>query len=86
MSIVNILDNNSNAVSIVSFIIESPPVTILPQQKSTFNIGGEQMPENIVDFLDKIATVKGQEYVEGLVAGVNLITPEPEETGDADAN
>lgn len=30
------------------------------------------MPENIVDFLNKIKAVKGEAYVEGLVAGVEL--------------
>jgi len=30
------------------------------------------MPENIVDFLNKIKAVKGEAFVEGLVAGVEL--------------
>lgn len=36
------------------------------------------MPENIVDFLEKIKAVKGEAYVEGLVAGVELASQEKE--------
>lgn len=35
------------------------------------------MPENVVDLLDKIAAVKGQEYVEGLVDMANILAPTP---------
>ena len=35
------------------------------------------MPENIVNILDNIAAVKGQEYVEGLVDMANLLAPKP---------
>lgn len=34
---------------------------------------------NVVDFIAKIAEVKGEEYTKGLVDGVNLATKEPEE-------
>lgn len=34
------------------------------------------MPENIVDFLNKIKAIKGEAYVEGLVAGVELASQE----------
>lgn len=37
------------------------------------------MPENIVDFLDKIAAAKGQEYVEGLVDMANILAPKAED-------
>lgn len=39
------------------------------------------MPENIVNILDSIKAVKGQEYVEGLVDMANLLAPKakPEE-------
>lgn len=37
------------------------------------------MPENIVDFLNKIKAVKGDAYVEGLVAGVELASSDREE-------
>lgn len=33
------------------------------------------MPENVVDLLDKIKAVKGQEYVEGLVDMANILAP-----------
>lgn len=33
------------------------------------------MPENIVNILDSIKAVKGQEYVEGLVDMANLLAP-----------
>lgn len=33
------------------------------------------MPEKIVNILDSIAAVKGQEYVEGLVDMANLLAP-----------
>lgn len=36
------------------------------------------MPENIIDFLNKIAAIKGESYVEGLVAGVELASREKE--------
>ena len=32
------------------------------------------MPENIVNILDSIKAVKGQEYVEGMVDMANLLT------------
>ena len=35
------------------------------------------MPENIVNILDRIAEVKGQEYVEGLVDMANMLAPKP---------
>ena len=41
------------------------------------------MPENIVDFLDKIAAVKGQEYVEGLVDMANILAPKAEDEDHA---
>ena len=34
------------------------------------------MPENIVNILEKIKAVKGEAYVEGLVAGVELASRE----------
>lgn len=37
------------------------------------------MPENIVDFLNKIKAVKGEAFVEGLVAGVELASHDKEE-------
>lgn len=37
------------------------------------------MPEKIVDFLNKIAAVKGQEYVEGLVDMANILISKTEE-------
>ena len=37
------------------------------------------MPENIVDFLNKIKAVKGEAYVEGLVAGVELASQEKDD-------
>ena len=36
------------------------------------------MPENIVNPLGKIESVKGQEYVKGLVDMANLLTPDEE--------
>ena len=33
------------------------------------------MPENIVNILDSIAAVRGQEYVEGLVDMANILAP-----------
>lgn len=36
------------------------------------------MPEYIVDFLDKIKAVKGEAFVEGLVAGVELASKDKE--------
>lgn len=44
-----------------------------------WEIGGEQMPENIVNILDSIAAVRGQEYVEGLVDMANILAPKSEE-------
>lgn len=35
------------------------------------------MPENIVNILDSIAAVRGQEYVEGLVDMANILAPTP---------
>lgn len=37
------------------------------------------MPENIVDILDSIAAVRGQEYVEGLVDMANILAPKAED-------
>lgn len=39
------------------------------------------MPENIVNLIDKIAAVKGQEYANGMVDLANLLVPNtnPEE-------
>lgn len=37
------------------------------------------MPENIVDFLEKIKAIKGEAYVEGLVAGVELASQEKDD-------
>lgn len=44
------------------------------------------MPEAIVDILNKITEARGAEYTKGFVDGINLTTPEPEVTDDADAN
>lgn len=33
------------------------------------------MPENIVNILDSIKAVKGEEYAQGLVDMANLLTP-----------
>lgn len=33
------------------------------------------MPENIIDLVDKIRAVKGQEYANGLVDMANLLAP-----------
>ena len=41
--------------------------------------GVVNMPEKIIDILNKIADVKGQEYAKGFVDGVNLMTPERED-------
>lgn len=43
------------------------------------------MPENIVNILDSIKAVKGQEYVEGLVDMANLLSPKvkPEDKHEA---
>ena len=43
------------------------------------------MPENIVNILDNIASVKGQEYVEGLVDMANLLAPKPKKEEDQPA-
>ena len=37
------------------------------------------MPENIVNILDSIAAVRGQEYVEGLVDMANILAPKTED-------
>lgn len=37
------------------------------------------MPENVVDLLSKIQSVKGQEYVKGLVDMANILAPERSE-------
>lgn len=36
------------------------------------------MPENIVNLIDKIAAVKGQDYAKGLVDMANLLAPDAE--------
>lgn len=60
--------------------IASPPFeVIVPHQILTFNFGGDLMPENIVNILDSIAAVRGQEYVEGLVDMANILAPKAEE-------
>ena len=41
--------------------------------------GGDLMPENIVNILDSIAAVRGQEYVEGLVDMANILAPKAED-------
>ena len=33
------------------------------------------MPENVINILDEIRKVKGQEYVEGMVDMANLLAP-----------
>lgn len=35
------------------------------------------MPENIVNILDSIKAVKGEEYAQGLVDMANLLAPNP---------
>ena len=43
------------------------------------------MPENVVDLIHKIQSVKGQEYVRGLVDMANLLTADrPEEEQKAE--
>lgn len=37
------------------------------------------MPENVINILDEIRKVKGQEYVEGMVDLANLLTPRKSE-------
>lgn len=37
------------------------------------------MPENIINILDSIAAVRGQEYVEGLVDMANILAPKTNE-------
>lgn len=44
------------------------------------------MTENIVDFLDKIAAVKGQKYVEGLVDMANIMAPKVEDEENEGGN
>lgn len=41
------------------------------------------MPENIVNLIDKIAAVKGQDYVNGLVDMANILAPEHTENEDS---
>ena len=43
------------------------------------------MPEKIIDLVDKIRTVKGQDYVNGLVDMANLLAPTEKETEDNEA-
>jgi len=40
------------------------------------------MPENIVNILDSIKAVKGQEYVEGLVDMANILAPKAKHETD----
>lgn len=40
------------------------------------------MAENIVNILESIKAVKGQEYVEGLVDMANLLAPTPKQDTD----
>lgn len=44
------------------------------------------MPEKIIDLVDKIRAVKGQEYANGMVDMANLLVPniEPEEKKSAE--
>lgn len=35
------------------------------------------MPENIVNIIDSIKAVKGEEYAQGLVDMANLLAPKP---------
>lgn len=42
------------------------------------------MPENVINILDEIRKVKGQEYVEGMVDMANLLAPR--NTPDAKTN
>ena len=44
------------------------------------------MPENIIDLVDKIRAVKGQEYANGMVDMANLLVPSstPEEKKNED--
>ena len=37
------------------------------------------MPENVINILDEIRKVKGQEYVEGMVDMANLLAPRKSE-------
>ena len=43
------------------------------------------MPDQIVNILEKIGAVRGQEYVEGLVDMANLLTPKPKTEDDQPA-
>lgn len=42
------------------------------------------MPEKIVNILDNIAKVKGQDYVEGLVDMANILAPKAKADDDKD--
>lgn len=42
------------------------------------------MPENIVDVLNQISAVKGQDYAKGFVDGVNLMAKEQEEETESE--
>lgn len=42
------------------------------------------MPENIVNLIDKIAAVKGQDYAKGLVDMANLLAPDAEKEDSAE--
>lgn len=44
------------------------------------------MPEKIVNILDAIEAVKGQEYVEGLVDMANLLAPKPKAEENSENN
>lgn len=40
------------------------------------------MPENIVNIIDSIKAVKGEEYAQGLVDMANLLAPKPKTDED----
>ena len=44
------------------------------------------MPENIVDVLNQISAVKGQDYAKGFVDGVNLMAKEHEDQEEETAS
>lgn len=45
------------------------------------------MAENVVDLLNKIAEVRGEEYAQGMVDMANLLTPKhPEEEAKNEAH
>ena len=50
-------------------------------ETADLSIAGAYIPENIVNLIDKIAAVKGQDYAKGLVDMANILAPneEPEE-------